>query len=69
MELSKSDELKDTDPSELCYHRTDILAAIAEQGADQFEYTTLEVWFSESIGRVRVRVQTGELDFQYHSDS
>ena len=32
----------------------DMLAAIAEQGADQFEYTTLEVWFSESIGRVRV---------------
>ena len=43
----------------------DILAAIAEQGADQFEYTALEVWFSESIGRVRVRVRTGELDFQY----
>ena len=46
----------------------DTLAAIAEQGADQFEYTALEVWFSESIGRVRVRVWTSELDFQCHSD-
>ena len=35
----------------------DILAATAEQGADQFEYTALEVLFSESIGRVRVRVR------------
>ena len=46
----------------------DILAAIAEQGADQFEYTALEVWFSESIGRVRVRVRTSVLDFQYRID-
>ena len=68
MELSKSDEFKETGPSELCYHIADILAAIAEQGADQFEYTALEVWFSESIGRVRVRVRTGEVDFQYHID-
>ena len=32
----------------------DVLAAIAEQG-DQFEYTALKVWISESIGRVRAR--------------
>ena len=36
----------------------DTLAAIAEQGTDQFEYTALEVWFSESMGRVRVRDRT-----------
>ena len=46
----------------------DILAAITKQGADQFEYMALEVWFSESIGWVRVRVRTGELDFEYCID-
>ena len=42
-----------------CYHsvmsitqEADKWTAIAGQGADQLEYTALEIWFSESIGRV-----------------
>ena len=42
--------------------------AITGQEADQLEYMALEIWFSESIGRVWIRVRAGELDFQYRID-
>ena len=75
MEFSKSDESEVTGPSEVCYHSVmsitqeeDKWTANTAQGADQLEYTALEFWFSETIGRVWVRVRAGELDFQYRID-